>query len=171
MEKTETQATASDTIANNRNVGVPDPSVFPPVLPGYQPTELRTLRKSLRTIPQNARAEAISALETCAQQGDDLRRELGPNVPSSSEVSGLAARLQALRLGKARLISLLDCYEELEDIAYSDAESALEAIWEEHLHFVHKRPQLAEKYSFLKTYFQDRDEAIRKGIAESRRRK
>ena len=163
----ESQAALGDTIATNRALEIPPISSLPTLPEGYKPTETKVLQKSLRRIPEASRAEALSALEDCAQRGDKLKSDLGPDVPPAASAQALIDRLKALRNSKARLRAQLECYEELEDIAHHDTVLYLEAVRTEYEHFQKKRPHLSQEFPNFEAFFAERGEAVRRGKAEA----
>src|SRR4051812_30739695 len=105
MSDEESQASLGDTIATNRKVEVQDPNSLTGLPDGYRASDPKVLQKDLRRIPENSRAEAVDALEECLDKGEQLKVDLGSDVPSATQAGVIVNRLKKLRNGKARLLA------------------------------------------------------------------
>jgi hypothetical protein len=159
------EADFDDTIAKNRVQPILDPSSLPKPPTGFRPTDPETRNRRLRRLSSELRAEAVNALHEAA--GMDLHADLGRYAPDPKRAPLLAERLERAGRLSAAVQGLALYAREMEQIALSDALLFLEAENKQLAHVLEHAPELAEKYTALRTVFETRAASIVEGRARA----
>lgn len=159
------EADFDDTIAKNRVLPILDPSSLPRPPIGFRPTDPDTRNRRLRRLSSELRAEAVNALHEAA--GLDLHADLGRFAPDPKRAPLLAERLERAARLSAAVQGLVLYAREMEQIAMSDALLFLEAENKLLENVLEHAPELAEKYTALRTVFETRAASIATGRARA----
>ncbi|WP_437602874.1 hypothetical protein [Sorangium sp. So ce590] len=159
------EADFDDTIAKNRALPILDPASVPRPPAGFRPTDPATRNRRLRKVPSELRAEALDALQEAA--GLDLMADLGKYAPDPQRAPALAERLERVGRLLAAVQGLALYAREMEQIALSDALVFLEAENKQLTNALDHAPELAERYTALRTLFETRAASIVAGRARA----
>jgi hypothetical protein len=159
------EADFDDTIAKNRVLPILEPASLPRPPIGFRPTDPETRNRRLRRVSSDLRAEVVNALHEAKDL--DLQADLGKYAPDPKRAPLLAERLErASRLATA--VQGIAAYaREMEQIALSDAMLFLEAENKLLDGVLEHAPELAERYSALRTVFETRAASIVEGRARA----
>jgi hypothetical protein len=159
----------SDTISKNRSLPVVEVSSLPTPPDEFKPSPVPAMQ-ALRKLADKAEAEAILAIEECELLGDQLINDLGKDVPSTVTLAELKAKKKKIIASKARLLFLVQYFEEIDDITNNDMVIALDTIIEEFEHNAKKKPQLRESYPALQKYGKTHGDSVKEGIARAKKK-
>ncbi|WP_437593306.1 hypothetical protein [Sorangium sp. So ce1000] len=159
------EADFDDTIAKNRALPILDPASLPRPPAGFRPTDPETRNRRLRKVSSDLRAEVLDALREAA--GLDLAGDLGKYAPDPHRAPALAERIERVGRLSAAVQALALYTREMEQIALSDALVFLEAENKQLVNALDHAPELAERYTALRTLFETRAASIVEGRARA----
>ncbi len=161
----------SDPVAHTRACEPLPASAFPEVPAGYRPSHRSALRRVLRLLPADLKAEAHFALREIAANAATLHEDLGEFAPDPERAARILRRLGESEATLAALDLLAQYHREVRDIAMSDTVEILEEAHKEYRHRLGRVAGLADRYTALPRFFEGRSAAIARGIQRARTEK